>query len=118
MNEIFKELAKHALKADSVGNSRHSTAIVHKGKILSIGLNRRKTHPLQKLFSDRPERLYIHSEIDAITKIKNKTILKECDVYVLRLTKGGHIGNSKPCEGCKKALTYYGIQGIYWTEDE
>lgn len=115
---IFKELLKHVHGADMVGNSLHCAAIVHKGNILSIGLNKKKTHPLQKKFADRPEKDCIHAEIDALVKIKHKHILKDCDIYVLRLTKGNRIMNSKPCAGCEKAINFYGIKNIYWTTDD
>lgn len=118
MNEIFQELRKCVVKADMVGNGQHCAAVVHRGKIISVGLNKRKTHPLQKLFADRPERQFIHAEIDAISKIKRKYILQDCAVYVLRLSKGNRITNSEPCEGCKKALMFYNIKEIYWTRNE
>lgn len=114
---VFKELLKHVHGADMVGNSLHCAAIVHKGSILSIGVNKKKTHPIQKLFADKPEKDCIHAEIDAIVKVKDKDILKECELYVLRLTKGNRIGNSKPCAGCMNALSYYGIKKFHWTED-
>lgn len=114
---VFQELLKHIHGADTVGNSRHCAAIVHNGSILSIGVNKKKTHPIQKLFADKPEKDFIHAEIDAIVKVKNKDILKECSIHVLRLTKGNRIGNSKPCLGCMNALNHYGIKKIYWTDN-
>lgn len=117
MNDIFKELRRLVEKADLIGNSQHCAAVVHKGKILSVGFNKKKTHPFQKKYSDRPERLYLHAELDAILGIKDKTILSSCDIYVLRLSKGNQVLNSEPCEGCKKALKFYQFQNIYWTTD-
>lgn len=114
--DIFEVLRQNVTKADMVQNSQHCAAVVQNGKILTIGYNRKKTHPLQKKFQNRPERLCLHAEIDAISKIKRKHILNTCDLYILRLSKGGTVSNSEPCDGCKKAIKFFNIKRVYWTE--
>jgi len=114
-NEIFKVLEEENLKADMIGCSRHSAAIVHKNKIISIGHNKRKTHPLMLKFQHKPFKVLLHAEIDAIVKVRDKTLLKDSEIYVSRLSKGDNILNSEPCETCKKAIRFYGINKVYWT---
>ena len=114
-NEIFKILEEENLKADMIGCSRHSAAIVHRNKIISIGHNKRKTHPLMLKFQHRSFKILLHAEIDAISKVRNKNLLKDSEMYVSRLSKGNNILNSEPCETCKKAIRFYGINKVYWT---
>jgi tRNA(Arg) A34 adenosine deaminase TadA len=117
-SDVFKYLLANVHHADLIQNSRHCAAIVHKNEVLSIGWNKKKTHPMQKKYSSRPDRLFVHAEIDAITKIKDKSILKDCDIYVLRLSKSDLISNSKPCPGCNNAIRDYGFKNVYWTTDD
>lgn len=116
-SKIFNLLKEEALKSDFIKH-RHAACLIYKGKIISIGINRRKSHPLQKKFQTRPSRIYLHAEIDAIIKAINKhgtSILKDCELNVLRLTKAGKVGNSKPCLGCTKAIKAFGITKVNWT---
>jgi tRNA(Arg) A34 adenosine deaminase TadA len=117
LENIFEELNNKLSESDLIGSSRHAAAIVHNGKILSIGHNRRKTHPLMLKFQHKPYKIFLHAEIDAIVKIKDKTLLKECQLYVARRSKGNNILNSEPCETCKKAIRFFGIKQVYWTEN-
>jgi tRNA(Arg) A34 adenosine deaminase TadA len=117
MDDIFQFLLKSVPRADKVGNSQHCAVVVHKGSILSVGHNKKKSHPLQKFFADKEEKIFIHAELDALTKIKDKNVLTECDLYVLRVTGGKNVSNSEPCVGCKRALKYFKIRNTYWTTD-
>lgn len=100
------------------GTSRHAAAIIYKKKVLAYGWNKKKTHPLCVEYQPNPERFYLHAEMDAIIKTMNKhgeEILKDCDLYVLRIGNGGNVRFSKPCEGCMNMINAVGIKGVYWT---
>ena len=48
----------------------------------------------------------IHAEIDAYYKIKNyKNIGKKLDLFVIRITKGGNLAESRPCFHCIDILS-------------
>lgn len=97
---------------------RHASAITYKNRVLAVGVNQRKSHTLQRRFSGRDEKVWLHSEITAIVKVINRygtKILKDCELYNLRLTRGGEIGISKPCEACQKAIEAFGIKKVHWT---
>lgn len=119
-SNVLKVLNKKVYSADLVQNSRHAAAICLGHKILCTGVNQRKTHPLMKQFQDHPEKLYLHAEINAIVQVINKygtEILPETEIYVTRLSKGGNIGSSKPCESCQKAIDFFKIKRVhYWTD--
>jgi deoxycytidylate deaminase len=114
---IFNLLLTQAKTSDFTSH-RHSAAIVYKKKVLSIGCNQIKTHPLMLKYQTDEHKIHLHAEIDAIIKAINlhgSEILKRCELYVLRLTGGGNVGHSKPCRGCQKAIDAFGFKGVYWT---
>lgn len=116
MNEIFNLLKKEVAKAELIGPSRHAAAIVHGNDVLSIGFNKRKTHPLMRQFQHSPYKLYLHAEIDAISKVKDKSLLRHSELYVLRLSRGNNVLISEPCQTCKNAIEYFGIKQTHWTK--
>ncbi|HRP36238.1 MAG TPA: hypothetical protein PLS50_00340 [Candidatus Dojkabacteria bacterium] len=118
MSKIWDSLKKRVTNSDLIRHSHHVAAIVYKNRIITFGFARYKTHPLAKKFQTNVERIFLHAEVDAIIKAINKIgieTLKECDLYVLRTSKGGHIGNSKPCDGCMKTIETFGIRNVYWS---
>lgn len=113
----FDTLKREVLNAELIGASRHAAAIVHKGDIISIGHNKRKTHPLMLKFQHKEHNLFLHAEIDAISKIRDKKLLTDCSLYVMRLSKGNNISNSEPCQTCWNAIRFFGIKpkNVYWS---
>lgn len=113
---IFAKLYKKAEEAVPVGSSRHSAAIVWKGKIIGVGINKKKTHPMMIKYGDKPHKVYLHAEIDAIIHAINKhgsEILKESSLYVVRTNRKGAPMNSKPCNCCQKAIEAFGIKEVF-----
>lgn len=48
----------------------------------------------------------LHAEIDAYNKIKNyKKTPKKLDLFVIRITKGGRLAESRPCFHCIDILS-------------
>ena len=117
-NDRIFELLRAAAQRSEFQQHRHSTAIVHKGKVLAVGINQKKSHTLQKQFSGRDTKIWLHSELAAMIKVINRygpEILGDCELYNLRLTKGGNIGLAKPCETCSRAIDSFGIGKVFWT---
>ena len=119
-DDVFNILYRESRNADVVKSSYHAAAVVYKGRILAVGLNKRKTHPTMKKFqkNHRPNRIYLHAEVDAIIRTINlhgEEILKSSDLYVLRTTKSGKIGTSEPCNGCRDTINFYQLKHVYWT---
>lgn len=102
-----------------VKTSRHSTAIVLKNRIIAIGVNKLKTHPIMLNFNYASDKkIFIHSEMDALIKVLNiwgPDILKQCKLYNLRVTNTNRIAMSKPCQGCMNAIQGFGLKRIFWT---
>ncbi len=98
---------------------RHAAVIVKAGRVLSIGRNRDKTHP-NSIEYDEHGNLYtrsIHAEMDAISKVKNKSHLKGATIYVARKGRSGEAGMSCPCKMCQSFISRYGLKRAVFTTD-
>lgn len=89
--------------------------IIAKGNnVISFGTNSKKTHPLQAKYTNRPHlECWIHAEIRAISRAV-KADLPGADAYVMRVTREGALGNSRPCVGCYSALSRFGVKRIFY----
>jgi tRNA(Arg) A34 adenosine deaminase TadA len=119
--KIFDLLKSESQNSDEIksSSSYHAAAIVYKKKILAIGHSRKKTHPIMATVQPIKGRVFLHAEIDASIRAMNQygaEILSKCDLYVLRTTKSGEIGNSCPCEGCWNFINNYAnFKNVYWS---
>jgi deoxycytidylate deaminase len=89
-----------------------------KGDIISVGVNKMKTHPMQARFSamtNDPMKIYLHAEIAAIIAAKG---VQGHSIYIARIRRNGSTGIAKPCAGCAAALQEYGIKKIYFTTSQ
>lgn len=109
-------------KGNEVGDLPRMAAIIAKRKrILGVGLNSRKTHPLMHRYTDNHLKVCLHAEIAAINnalKIFDRKEIRGADIFVARVLKNGCKALAKPCNVCQKALDEHGITGVYWTEYE
>jgi hypothetical protein len=87
-------------------------------RIVTIGFNQAKTHPLQQKYSRNPKKLHRHAEIDAIVQVARKGfVFAELDLFVGRIIRG-QLRQSMPCPGCWAALDAFGFQSVSWTTDD
>jgi hypothetical protein len=94
----FKDIAKEAfVNIDQYRNHNHVSLIVKGSKILGLGINRRKTHPLAKKYGYRNYEL--HSELDALLKVP-KQMRKNLILINFRFGPMGDMKLSKPCPKC------------------
>lgn len=86
-----------------------------RGKLLAVGHNSYvKTHPLQAKFgkeSGRPNAIYIHAELAALLKSREKVHR----LVVLRYDKKGKPAMAKPCPACQVAIRHFGVKHIEHT---
>lgn len=89
-----------------------------RGRVLSIGENSySKSHPKQAeiaKLAGREEAIYLHAEIAALIKLKNKSN-SAYKIFIERYNKNGQPVLAKPCEICQIALELAGIQVIDYT---
>lgn len=116
-------LAKNAQPAFG---KRLCAIIAIRGKIISIGFNREKSHTFQTKFQSRDECIFPHAEIDAIKsalRVVDEEELSKATMYVVRVkkkpnSKKFYTGMAKPCDGCQEAIKNYNIKTVFYTTDE
>lgn len=105
-----------------------AAALVIKRDIVSVGVNARRSHPIQKRFGKNSESIYIHAEIAAIVNSLNhvsKDDLRRASLYVYRVKRSsGDVsshswvsGQSCPCEGCISAISAFKIRRVIHSTD-
>ncbi len=95
--EFMKEAIKQAKKAEKINETPIGAVIVHKGKIISRGYNKRETK----------KNCLCHAEIIAIDKACKKLggwRLPKCDIYV----------TLEPCPMCAGAIISARIDNLYF----
>lgn len=113
-----------ALKAKKqTGRSFHSTFILFRRRIISIGTNNfNKSHPKTNDFDyvkeDSDDYLpSLHSEMDAWLKLGEKDCSKFVFVNV-RINNNGDIDNSLPCRGCQSLMEQIGFKKFYYSNKD
>jgi deoxycytidylate deaminase len=97
--------------------------IVKKNRVLSVGVNLLKSHPLQKKYNHyRPIdenhiRNNIHAELDAIRKC-SKQDLTGASIYIYREDSIGRLRICRPCEACMRLIRESGISVVYYTTED
>ena len=107
----IEEIA-YALEPARNGTFFHVAAIFHKNKILSIGQNSFKTHPLAKKFGHRNSS--IHAELSSIVRFG----VEDCEglsMAVLRIGRNGKLNLSRPCRCCQNLIQQVDIKNVYYT---
>jgi hypothetical protein len=107
-----------SLAPEVSGRSRHISFIMHRKKILAIGLaNSWRTNPLSKKYGYRFNGS--HSELAAIVDFPYRpSELKDCSMVNFRFWKNGQIANAMPCPICKQLLADFNIGEIYYSNSK
>lgn len=126
-NKHINNLFKLAATLGEVGNSRVAASVVMYNKVIAIGYNQYKTHPLQKKYGKNKMCTHLHAEICAIKNALRYIQLSDlvnCTLYIARAkyrdeTKEQVIhGLAKPCvNGCERAISAFGIKRVIYTLD-
>lgn len=105
--------AKIARETDNGMRYKLCAIICRKRHILSIGINRHKTHT-QATDNGRGHRL--HAELAAILNC-NREALVGSTLYVVRVGKNNQqsLRMSKPCSYCQTAIIKAGIKTVYFS---
>ena len=127
INKYFR-LAKNAMNFSDC-KIKIGSVLVYKNKVLSIGYNTNKSHPLQKLLNQKyrstKDRVFnvdnhtngIHSELMCLINTKGLDIeWHKVSIYIYR-ESNNKPSMCKPCPCCNKALLERGIKtkNIYYT---
>jgi len=113
--KFFEAARSVAMVSKGIGkrkNFRHGAVIVNKNKILSVGHNSYKTHPIMAKYTIFP---HLHAEQSAIINLG----LFNCagtDLYVVRINRQNDFMMSKPCIVCKRLIDEITIRNVYYTD--
>lgn len=121
--KLFDKARKIASISDFAKIHVGCVAVYH-GKIIGVGCNTNKTHPVQKYynqFRDSSETFIpkLHAEINCLNQIKNFNInFSKVRLYIYRIRKDQPYGMSRPCPSCMAAIKDLGIREIYYTTND
>jgi tRNA(Arg) A34 adenosine deaminase TadA len=123
---LLETLTKVAEANDEYPRARLAAALVKSNKVLSIGINRNKTDPLQAKYGRNDESIFLHAEIHAIKNALREHSLEDIEnstLYVCRVkrpeqkSKKWVWGLARPCDGCSRAIAEFGIKNVIYTTD-
>lgn len=124
----LEDVALSLLDNHNANRCRHFSFILYKNRIISIGNNSKKTHPLNlknrktslRTGEDFSDQKHICSEFSAINKLKNMTNIdtKKCVLVNIRYNRNGEIALSKPCMSCENLLKYFSFKRVIWTDND
>jgi hypothetical protein len=88
--------------------------LYRRGKIISVGHNQKKTHPLVFRFYDYP---YLHAEASCIIKAHGVD-LHNAVLACVRINCRGDVVYSRPCSGCIAMMRHYGIHTMVYSSKD
>jgi tRNA(Arg) A34 adenosine deaminase TadA len=98
-------------------NNSHIAFLVKKNKIVKIGWNRKRTHPVISKHPYHDGYVGTHAELDVILK-SGLEDLNDHSMIVLRVDRKGRLANSKPCPGCLSLLKSYNVEEVFYSDAE
>lgn len=105
-------------------NNHHVSVVFFKNKVVAIGENSIKTHPINLLnprFDRRGNNIAsikgTCSELAAFLVLKNKTGIKteNCVLVNIRIDNNGRLAYSRPCKSCESLLKYLNFKRVFYS---
>lgn len=116
-------LSKVATTVEPVAGQKLAAGIVYRNKLLSVGINKMKSHPFQRQFGKNDQCIFLHAETNAIHQaIKyNYDLVRHSTLYVVRVKEEAKkiiTVLSKPCVGCERCIVEFNIKNVIYTNNE
>lgn len=115
----FLKVAKAVSQTSDFYRIHIGAVIVKKNRIISVGCNLLKTHPIQKKYDmyrgiDEDEiRHRLHAEMACILAAKED--LHGATIYIYRKNRNGELGMCRPCPACYQMISDSGITRMVYT---
>lgn len=87
-----------ALSRENDMQAKHVSVIMRRTEILSIGVNKRKTHPKAQEYGYHYD--WVHAELDALLKLPQSQSRDNLTLVNFRVDPRGNFRLSKPCSKC------------------
>lgn len=117
-------IAKAVSKSSDYRKIKIGCVIAERSEIISIGVNRIKSHPLQKRLNCKYYstkfskgtlfRHGLHAELHAILNAGDRD-LSGARIYIYREDHNGNMALCRPCPACMEAIRKKGIRKVYYT---
>ena len=125
--ERYLQFAKNMAEMSDFDRQQMGCVVTYKKKVIGMGFNSTKTHPLQKTYNNRfrfdsddtPH--CMHAEMHALIPIRNLDIdWNKARVYVYRVSRcyPSNGAFARPCTACREYMKSLGIRHIYYTTSE
>jgi len=95
----------------------HVSFLIKSGKIVHIGWNKNKTHPINLQHPYHAGAVGLHSELDVCLK-SGKDDLSGHEIIVIRVDRNNKLAMSKPCVGCASVLKQFGIKDVWYSNKD
>ena len=124
--DLLATIAEGVERNTTASGARHAAALVYKNRIISAGINQKRSHPFQAKYSKNEDAIYLHAETDTIrTALRHlsEKQLSKSTLYVCRIKHEDGAdtpliwGLSKPCVGCQRAIATFDIKGVVYSEE-
>ena len=103
---------------------RHFSFILDRNRIISIGMNSTKTHPMNLKYNyinKNKEKISdivgTHSELNAVIKVG----IEDCSKLTLvntRINRNNLLDHSAPCNGCSDMIKQLNFKNVYHTDSQ
>ena len=130
MKKIIAKIKEIAFAFDRdlfPSKSLHLSFIVYKGRIISIGQNSKKTHPInlrnKKINKDGIDISSFRgtcSELSALTQLIRMTNISanKCQLINIRVNKQNEIRMARPCNSCLGLLAFFRVKNVYFSNEK
>lgn len=116
-------LFKYCLSLKPCGKARVGAILTYKNNIIAFGHNQYKTHPLQARYGRNERSIFLHAEINCIVNaIRSNSKFSYLSKSILYIGRYKHynmedsgFGLAKPCIGCQRAITAFGIREVWYS---
>jgi len=124
--DLLAAVAEGVDRNTTSSGARLAAAVVHKNQVITVGINRKKSHPFQARYSKNEDAIYLHAETDTIRaalRYLSEKQLSKSTLYICRIKHedgpGSPIiwGLSKPCIGCQRAIATFDIKNVVYSEE-
>jgi len=108
------ELAKAICPTKREMRSSHVAFLIKSGKIVHVGWNKSRSHPINL---DHPYHVNvsgIHAEVDVILK-SGLEDLSKYEMVVIRIDRNDRVCNSMPCVGCRSVVRQFNVKRIWYS---
>ena len=124
--DLLSVVAEGVARNTTASGARLAAAIVYKNRIISIGVNQKKSHPFQAKYSVNEDAIFHHAETDTIRTALRYLTEKDFSKTTLYICRIKHAdgpdtpliwGLAKPCIGCQRAIATFDIKEVVYSEE-